>query len=186
MLLANDTIAKINSGENFDDLAKTLSEDPGLATNPKGYTITNNGKMVAEFESAAFSLQIGEVSVPVQTSYGYHVLKREPLLPIEEFRITGNYSSIAAELVAEKENELTEQWRNFAKIEKNENAYKCSFYIENLKENNDNILWDISAQTPINVWFGVDNKDNLPKILEIKIDSTPLGAVQVTPSNSKN
>ena len=79
---------------------------------------------------------------------------------------------------------LENRW--FSHIKKNENAYKCSFYIENLKENNDNILWDISAQTPINVWFGVDNKDNLPKILEIKIASTPLGAVQVTPSNSKN
>lgn len=71
--------------------------------------------------------------------------------------------------------------RWFSYLNKNQNAYKCSIYIENLRENNDNILWDVSAETPINLWIGVDNRLNMPKILEISIDSTPLGGVQVTP-----
>lgn len=86
-------------------------------------------------------------------------------------------------IVAKNEG-VENRWFDYLKT--SNNAYKCSLYIENLKENNDNILWDISAETPINLWFGINKKDNLPKILEIKIDSTPLGAVQVTPSNSKN
>lgn len=62
-----------------------------------------------------------------------------------------------------------------------ENAYKCSIYIENLKDNNDNILWDVSAEKPIWLWIGVDAAANLPYVLEIGIDSTPLGALKVTP-----
>lgn len=62
-------------------------------------------------------------------------------------------------------------------------AYKCSMYIQNLKENNDNILWDVTSETPINFWLGINKMTNLPYVLEIKIDSTPLGALQVTPSN---
>ena len=61
------------------------------------------------------------------------------------------------------------------------NSYKCSIYIKNLKENNDNILWDISAETPINLWVDIDNETKMPKILEIRIDSTPLGEVQIRP-----
>lgn len=61
-------------------------------------------------------------------------------------------------------------------------AYKCSLYIENLKENNDNILWDVSADKPINIWIGLDEKTKIPYVLEIRIDSTPLGAVEIKPS----
>ena len=73
----------------------------------------------------------------------------------------------------------------FELIKKSEPAYKCSLYIENLKENNDNILWDVSADKPINLWIGVEEKIKMPYVLEIGIDSTPLGAVQITPSTMK-
>ena len=70
----------------------------------------------------------------------------------------------------------------FDLIKKSQPAYKCSVYIENLKENNDNILWDVTADKPINLWIGIDEKTKMPFVLEIRIDSTPLGALQVTPS----
>ena len=62
-----------------------------------------------------------------------------------------------------------------------ERARKCQVYIENLKENNDNILWDVSADKPINFWVGTEKKSKMPFILEIGIDSTPLGALKVLP-----
>ncbi len=73
--------------------------------------------------------------------------------------------------------------RWFEYMQKSKNAYKCSLYIENLKENNDNILWDVSAEMPIYLWIEINPKTKMPKILEIRIDSTPLGALQVTPSD---
>ncbi|MCM1323626.1 MAG: DUF3108 domain-containing protein [Acetobacter sp.] len=71
--------------------------------------------------------------------------------------------------------------RLFEGLNRTENAYQCSIYIENLKNNNDNILWDVSADKPINVWIGYDEKAKMPYLLEIKIDSTPLGELKVSP-----
>lgn len=71
--------------------------------------------------------------------------------------------------------------RHFEGLNRQENAYQCSIYIENLKNNNDNILWDVSADKPIKVWIGYDEKAKMPFLLEIKIDSTPLGELKVSP-----
>lgn len=75
--------------------------------------------------------------------------------------------------------------RYFEFFRRNEPSYKCVVYIENLKENNDNILWDVSADKPINLWIGWDIKTKMPFVLEISIDSTPLGALKVTPNTLK-
>ena len=55
-----------------------LSEDPGSAYYPEGYTFTE-GRMVPEFENAAKELEDFAVSDVVETSYGYHILLRLPL-----------------------------------------------------------------------------------------------------------
>lgn len=70
-------------------------------------------------------------------------------------------------------------------LKRTENAAVCSVYIQNLKDNNDNILWDISAEKPINLYIGTDTATKMPYVLEISIDSTPLGALKVTPKSLK-
>lgn len=65
--------------------------------------------------------------------------------------------------------------------DKMENTYQCLLYIENLKNNNDNILWDVSSDKPIKVWIGFDRIHKIPYLVEIKIDSTPLGELKVSP-----
>ncbi|MCI5971133.1 MAG: peptidylprolyl isomerase, partial [Oscillospiraceae bacterium] len=47
---------------------------PGLSQNPDGYTFTK-GDMVKEFEDAAYNLDVGKVSTPVKSAYGYHIIK---------------------------------------------------------------------------------------------------------------
>lgn len=71
--------------------------------------------------------------------------------------------------------------RYFDLTKRTENSYKCSVYIENLEDNNDNILWDMSAEKPILFWIGVDIVAKMPFVYEIRIDSTPLGALRVLP-----
>ncbi|MDY5627524.1 MAG: peptidylprolyl isomerase, partial [Clostridia bacterium] len=75
---AEDALEKIKSGADFDSLMNELSEDPGLAQNPDGYTF-GKGEMVAPFEEAAFALKEGEVSGIVESDFGYHIIKRVPL-----------------------------------------------------------------------------------------------------------
>lgn len=70
-----DILAKAKAGEDFAELANKYSEDEG--SNKKGgvYDFFARGAMVKEFEDAAFSLKPGEISDPVKTQYGYHIIK---------------------------------------------------------------------------------------------------------------
>ncbi|HAH37380.1 MULTISPECIES: peptidylprolyl isomerase [unclassified Algoriphagus] len=70
----------------WEDIVKNYSEDP--ATSKKGGLLPwfSVGNMIPEFEMAAFSLtEIGEVSPPVKTRYGYHILRLENKKPIDSF-----------------------------------------------------------------------------------------------------
>jgi peptidyl-prolyl cis-trans isomerase SurA len=70
----------------WEDIVKTFSEDP--ATSQRGGLLPwfGVGSMIPEFEMAAFSLtEIGEVSPPLKTQYGYHILRLEEKKPIELF-----------------------------------------------------------------------------------------------------
>ena len=74
---AKDLIARIENGEDFADLAKEFSEDPGSATNGGSLGSFGKGDMVGEFENAAFDLAIDEVTkTPVKSQFGYHIIKR--------------------------------------------------------------------------------------------------------------
>ena len=69
-------LERIKAGEKFGKLAKELSIDSGSAKRDGNLGYFGRGKMVKEFESVAFKLEIGRVSEPVKTQYGYHIIKR--------------------------------------------------------------------------------------------------------------
>lgn len=65
-------------GADFAELAKKVSEDPGSAkTGGKMDQWVQHGQFVREFDQAAFALQKGELSQPVQTQFGWHVIKMD-------------------------------------------------------------------------------------------------------------
>jgi parvulin-like peptidyl-prolyl isomerase len=72
---AQDVMARIESGDDFAELAKELSTDPGSGANGGDLGWFGEGRMVAEFEQAAFSLEIGEISDPVESSFGWHIIQ---------------------------------------------------------------------------------------------------------------
>ena len=76
--LAESILQRLKKGEDFDKLCDEYTEDPGHITQPDGYIFTK-GEMVKEFEDAAYGLKDGEISDIVETSYGYHIIKRLPL-----------------------------------------------------------------------------------------------------------
>jgi len=67
---------RIKQGEKFGKLAKELSIDSGSAKRDGNLGYFGRGKMVKEFENAAFSLEVGKISEPIKTQYGYHIIKR--------------------------------------------------------------------------------------------------------------
>ena len=69
-------LERIKSGEKFGKLAKELSIDSGSAKRDGNLGYFSRGKMVKEFENEAFKLEIGHISEPVKTQYGYHIIKR--------------------------------------------------------------------------------------------------------------
>ncbi|MGO8698633.1 MAG: peptidylprolyl isomerase [Limisphaerales bacterium] len=72
--LASDLRARALKGDDFAALAKQYSEDPGSKDKGGEYTFPR-GKMVPEFEAAAFSLKTNQISELVETQYGYHIIK---------------------------------------------------------------------------------------------------------------
>lgn len=76
----------VTDGDDLYELSQTYGDDPGMMNNEAGYTFTY-GKMVQEFEDKSFELEVGQVSEPVATDYGYHIIKK---LELDETELYAN------------------------------------------------------------------------------------------------
>ncbi|UCE42305.1 MAG: peptidylprolyl isomerase [Candidatus Aminicenantes bacterium] len=85
-----EILSRAKSGEDFAELAKTYTEDPGSKDNGGLYENFGRGKMVPPFEEAAFSVPVGEISDIVETTFGYHIIKvierTKETRPLDEVR----------------------------------------------------------------------------------------------------
>lgn len=72
---AKEVKEKLDNGEDFAELAKEYSKDTANASNGGNLGFFNKSAMVEEFSNAAFDLKVGEISEPVETSYGWHIIK---------------------------------------------------------------------------------------------------------------
>ena len=66
---------QLTEGARFEDLARQYSKCPS-GQNGGALGFFTNGQMVKPFEDAAFGLDIGQISGPVQTQFGFHLIKR--------------------------------------------------------------------------------------------------------------
>ena len=85
----DEIYAKLQAGESFEKLASEFSDDSQTAEKGGELPLFGTGtttRMVPEFEEAAFQLKAnGDVSQPVQTAFGYHIIKRLDLTPLRSF-----------------------------------------------------------------------------------------------------
>ncbi len=106
---AQETLDKLKNGEDFVKLMNEFSEDTGLSTNPDGYEFTR-GQMVPQFEEAAYALEENQISDIVETSYGYHIIKRVPF-EITEEKIAELKEQAMIACKGEKLDALIEEWK---------------------------------------------------------------------------
>ena len=72
---ANSVIERLNNGEDFATLAMELSQDTGSGAEGGDLGWFGKGRMVPEFEAAAFNLKVGEISKPIQSDFGWHIIQ---------------------------------------------------------------------------------------------------------------
>ncbi len=69
-------LERLKNGEKFGRLAREISIDSGSAKRDGSLGYFGKGMMVKPFEEAAFKLEIGNISEPVKSEFGYHIIKR--------------------------------------------------------------------------------------------------------------
>ena len=92
-LKIDEIFKKLQSGDKFENVCKKLSEDETTRNSNGVLEMFGAGQMVKEFEQAAFSLkQIGEISLPIRTKFGWHIIKlieKKSLEPFAEIQKIG-------------------------------------------------------------------------------------------------
>jgi len=109
-LEAENLMYRINQGENFADIANIYTEDPSNSidvTLPKGGMLGwfEQGKMVSEFDKAAFEADSGELVGPVLTNFGYHIIKVNDKKTLEDGTKQVNASHILLSIAPGKDTE---------------------------------------------------------------------------------
>lgn len=100
--VAKEVKQKLTDGADFAELAKEYSTDEGSKENGGELGFFPKGTMVAEFEDVAFSLPINEISDPVKSEYGYHIIKVEEKKEAKEANFEDSKASIKETLIDQK------------------------------------------------------------------------------------
>lgn len=111
------------SGENFDSLVSTHSEDPGSTSNPDGYYFTEDSSYDEVFKKTSFSLKVDEIGSCL-SSFGYHIIKRYPLNTDEFFEDENNKNSVLTEVMQAKLKEGLKNEFSDPTVKKNNSAIK--------------------------------------------------------------
>jgi parvulin-like peptidyl-prolyl isomerase len=107
---ADDLYGQLKAGADFATLAKKFSEDTGSKANGGKLTISK-GQTVAPFDKKAFELKKNEISTPVKTEFGFHII--QPIGDVTEAKVTplkDVKDSISQQLAQTKKNEAMTKW----------------------------------------------------------------------------
>lgn len=122
--LADKLYKQLRAGANFAKLAKKYSVDPGTKALGGKLTITR-GQTVKPFENAAFALRTGQLSKPVHSTYGWHViLAVKPAVPRQVRPLKTVAAAIRQTLLDQKRRVIISAWtKQFASAVKQDTKY---------------------------------------------------------------
>src|SRR5512146_1477993 len=116
--LADQLYAQLKGGADFAKLAKKYSKDPGSASNGGKLTVSR-GQTVAAFDKTAFALKKGEISRPVKTQYGFHIIQAlSAIKPAQKTPLSKVEQSIKQQLEDQQKRDAMTKW-----VEDTKNRY---------------------------------------------------------------
>ncbi len=113
---AKKALARVKGGEDFAKVAGEVSKDPGSKGGDLGWFTKD--RMVPEFGEAASKLKPGELSEPVKTQFGWHIIKLDETRPKTFPPLTEVKDQVARYVVQKAQSELVMKLRDGAKIER--------------------------------------------------------------------
>lgn len=122
---ANEVKSKLDAGEDFSELAKEYSTDTTTAESGGDLGYFSSGDMVAEFEEVAFALGVDEISAPVKTDYGYHIIKVVDHQEAKEAKFEDSKEEISDTLMNDKMSTEYTVW-----LEELKEEYEITNYLE--------------------------------------------------------
>jgi peptidyl-prolyl cis-trans isomerase D len=94
---AQDVVAQLKAGKDFSELSKKYSADPGSATRGGDLGWADKATYVASFADALFGMQPGQISDPVKTQYGYHIIRLDEIRPAHVRSLEEAHAQIESE-----------------------------------------------------------------------------------------
>ncbi len=143
------------SDVSFDSLAKVYSHDPGTSQSGGFLGFTTRGSLVKEYEEVAYSLFPGEISEPVRTPFGYHIIR---LIDKQGEKISTQHILRTIEFSSEDKNSAIESLENILFIVKNDSLVFDS--LANIYSKKYNNFSGVYSGVPIS---------NVPSLLLIKL-----------------
>ena len=147
---AEDIRKQIDEGAEFSDLASDYSDDPGSASNGGSLGFFAKGAMVPEFEQSVFSMVQGEISEPVKSDFGYHIIRLDEIKP--------EAGKALDEVQDEIANQLKQQRADEAFYERSETLANLSF------ENPDSLVpaaEELGIEISESDWIDADTREGI-------------------------
>lgn len=155
---------KLQQGESFEKLAGEFSDDAQTAERGGELQLFGTGtttRMVPEFEEAAFALKAnGDISKPVQTAFGYHIIKRLELTPLRSFEELKK--EIQGKVNKDERSIVTQQ--SFIEKLKKSYSFKDSYsktnkwFVQNIDSNYFKGTWNANGLKSNSTMFSLDGK----------------------------
>ncbi len=108
----------VKNGADFSDIAMRESEDPGSAKDGGKLRWFGSGEMVKPFEDVSYALAVGEISTPLTTNYGYHIIKKL------DSKGAPSFEEVEKEIITAIENDERANMGEMRKLEEIKKQYK--------------------------------------------------------------